>query len=180
MQNYIALLRGINVSGQKKIKMAELREQLSSLGFTDLQTYIQSGNIVFKTKKTSHSKLEKAIHNKIKTAYGFDVPVMVRTKQELAKAIQNCPYANDPKREEKFIAVTFLSAAPSDTAIAVLNEKDYSPEEWVIDNNILYLYAANGFGRAKMSNNLFERKLKLTATTRNWRTVNKLLEMSSS
>lgn len=178
MQTYIALLRGINVSGQKKIKMADLKLSLEALAFSDVVTYIQSGNIVFKADEKSISKLENSIHEKILKDFGFEVPVLVKTPKELTHAMNNNPFKKDKLKDEKLFYVVFLKDKPQAENIAKLETYDYSPEEYILDDKIIYYYAANGAGNAKMNNNFFENKLKVRATSRNWRTTHKLVELS--
>ena len=178
MQTYVALLRGINVSGHKKIKMAELKESLETLSFSDVVTYIQSGNIVFKSNENSIENLENKIHEKILKDFGFEVPVLIKTPKELKHAIDNNPFEKGDKYDPKLFAVVFLKEKPKAENIAKLETYDYSPEEYILDDKILYFYAANGAGNAKMNNNFFENKLKVKATTRNWRTTHKLVELS--
>ena len=179
MHTYIALLRGINVSGQKKIKMAELRQQLADLGLEDVRTYIQSGNIVFKSAETNYKVLEEKIKAKIKKDYGFDVPVLVRKAADFQAAIDRNPYLKDENKDPKQIYFTFLSTPPSPERIKVMEEKNYDPELYTIDSTMIYLYVPNGYGRTKLSNNLFEQKLKVEATSRNLRTVRTLLDMAN-
>jgi len=179
MNTYIALLRGINVSGQKKIKMADLRNQLAELGFEDVQTYIQSGNIIFKFPETEHQVLEEKIADKIAADYGFQVPVLVKKAADFQQALERNPYLKDEKNDPKQIYFTFLSTPPSAERIKVLEEKKYDPELYTIDSTTIYLYVPNGYGRTKLNNNLFEQKLKVQATTRNLKTVRKLVELGS-
>ncbi len=101
MTTFICLLRGINVSGQKKIKMTELKAAFVSMGYRDVITYIQSGNVVFKTASGPTEKLEQAIHEMLESRFGFDIEVIVLTHDELSKAVKNNPYATDPERDEK-------------------------------------------------------------------------------
>jgi len=178
MHTYICLLRGINVSGQKKIKMADLKESLEKLNFKDVVTYIQSGNIVFKSEITSISELEKQIHDTILKDFGFDVPTLVKTPQQVSDAFEHNPFEKDATKDPKLFYVVFLKNKPQAENIAHLKSYDYSPEAYVLKDKIIYFYAANGAGNAKMSNNFFENKLKVQATTRNWRTTLKLIELS--
>ncbi len=178
MQTYIALLRGINVSGQKKIKMADLRACLETLPFSDITTYIQSGNIVFKSAILSVAKLEKQIHELILKDFGFEVPVLIKTHQELKVAFENNPFAKDASKDPNKFYIVFLKEKPLAANIALLKTYDYSPEAYILDERIIYFYAANGAGNAKMSNNFFEKKLKVQATTRNWKTTHKLVTLS--
>jgi len=178
MSSYIAMLRGINVSGQKLIKMADLKVHLEELELAHLQTYIQSGNIVFDIEGSSPRDLENLIHNKIIEAYGFEVPVIVRTKNDLEEVVQNNPFHEEAKPDPRRVLVTFLSETPSADRVKELQKLDYGPEQWHLRNADIYLYAPNGYGKAKMNNNLFEKKLKVQATTRNWKTVNILAQMA--
>lgn len=177
LNTFIALLRGINVSGQKKIKMADLKQHFEELNFQNVITYIQSGNIIFQTKIKDINKLEKSISNKINEHYGFDVEVIIKTISELEYIINNNPFIKQKKDPNK-IYLTFLHSFPKMENINKLKETNYSPEEYSIDNKNIFFFAPNGYGKAKMNNNFFEKKLKLIATTRNWKTVNKLYDLS--
>ena len=176
MQTFIAMLRGINVSGQKKIKMADLQKLFESLGFQNVQTYIQSGNVVFESKESPQT-IVKLIEEKIKDQYGWEVPVIVREKEELKKVSKSNPFIKEGKYPDR-LYVTFLGKKPSVENLKKLDGVKYSPEEFILEGTNIYFYAPNGYGRAKMNNNFFENKLKVTATTRNWKTVNKLVEMA--
>lgn len=179
MLTYIALLRGINVSGQKKIKMADLKLHLEELNFENITTYIQSGNIIFTTNSKNIIKLEKLISDKIKEKYGFDVDVIIKTLTEFEYTLNNNPFIKQKKDPTK-IYLTFLHSLPTETNIDQLKLVDYSSEEYIMDGKNIFFYAANGYGTAKMNNNFFEKKLKVIATTRNWKTINKLFELSQS
>ena len=174
---YIALLRGINVSGQKKILMADLRELLSD--YNDVKTYIQSGNIIFESDAKNVNELEQYIKDKIYKKYGFEVPVIVKTFDEWEQAFNNNPFLSDTSIDIKQLYVTFLSEIPSEENIEIMNQIDFSPDEFIIQNNLIYSRYPNGSGRSKMTNNNFEKKLKVSATSRNWNTVTKLLALSS-
>lgn len=178
MQTYIALLRGINVSGQKKIQMADLIKMFEDLGFTEVETYIQSGNVVFRSDHTDRTGLISLIKEKIIKIFRFEVEVIIVTKEELINIRDNNPFLKDSSKDIDKFYITFISAKPTDERIENLKSFDYSPEEYILDDTIIYFYAANGYGRAKMNNNFFESKLKVFATTRNWKTVNELVDMS--
>lgn len=177
MPTYIALLRGINVSGQKKIKMAELRTQLEALDFQAVQTYIQSGNIVFQSPLESLLLLKEKIATMILTTYGWEVPILVLQVADLQNAVDGYPWTDKDDREPKDIYLTFLEQAPEPEYIEAVAALAYPGEEYVLQERLIYFYAEKGYGRAKMNNNFFEKKLKVKATTRNWRTTAKLLEM---
>ena len=173
MKTYIVLLRGINVSGKNKLPMAALRDLLNDLGFQDIQTYIQSGNIILSSDE-SKAIICKKIKEGIFTKFGYDVPVIIRTIEEWGKAIANYPF---PTENPKIVAFVFLDQKTKETKIEVKGIKE---DKYKIDHDMIYMYCPTGFANTKISNNLFERKLKVTATTRNLRTTLKLLELSKS
>lgn len=171
MKKYIVLLRGINVSGKNKLPMAELRDLLNDLKFQNVKTYIQSGNIILdsdETKSVVCEKIKEGIANK----FEYDVPVLARTIDEWEKAVKNYPFSLE---NEKIVAFTFLDKSVEIDVIEVNGIKD---DLYQISDNIVYLYCPSTFADTKLSNNLFERKLKVTATTRNLRTTLKLLELA--
>ena len=175
MPTYIALLRGINVSGQKKIKMADLRQLLTDAGLDNVQTYLQSGNVVFRSEADAEEAAQK-IERCILTHYGYAVEVIITTFAQLQKIVAENPFTS---QNTQLLYVTFLAEAPIPDQLEKLQTRDYSPEAFVMRDNIIYILAANGYGRAKLNNNFLEKKLKVAATTRNWKTVNALLEMST-
>ena len=179
MSKFIALLRGINVSGQKQIKMPDLKSLFEESGFQNIETYIQSGNVIFTSKEKLPEKLEQKISLAIKRKFGFDVQIIVLTPEEIEYVLNNNLFIKKKKESEK-LYVTFLAKSPSDENINKLNAIDYSPEEYIIDGRYIYLFVPNGYGKAKLNNNFFESKLNVSATTRNWKTVNKMFELSTS
>ncbi|GAA3617050.1 DUF1697 domain-containing protein [Flavivirga amylovorans] len=177
MQTYIALLRGINVSGQKKIPMAELRELLTNSGLKNVQTYIQSGNVIFKSSEQDIQKLELRIHEAIKAYFGFEVPILIKTPKSLQKVFDDCPFSEEKKTNSYF---TLLYTIPDKDLVNEAAKLSYPNEEFVITKDCIYFYCSTGYGKAKYSNNFFERKLKTTSTARNYKTMVKLLELSSN
>jgi len=171
------MLRGINVGGQKRVGMNALKELYESLGFSNVQTYLQSGNVVFEDGSTNLSLLIIKIEKEIKKSFGFDVLVLLRTKNELQKLVESSPFK---KKDESKLHVTFLSDKPSKIPISQLNEARSGEEEFLISGRQIYLFCPNGYGRTKLSNNFFEKKLEVSATTRNWNTVNALLSLLSN
>lgn len=171
MKTYIVLLRGINVSGKNKLPMADLRDLLNDLEFQNVQTYIQSGNIIL-TSSENKSVICKKIKDGVLEKFGYDVPVIARTIVELKKTIDNYPF---PLENPKIVAFVFLNKETTETKIEA---KGIDVDEYQINKDIIYIYCPSGFARSKLSNNLFERKLKVTATTRNYRTTMKLLELA--
>ena len=180
MATYISLLRGINVSGQKKIQMAELKSLYVSLDFENVLTYIQSGNVVFNSTENDESKLTNQISDKILEVFGFDVKVIIRTKNDWVKVIENNPFIKRSGIDPKKLHVTFLSQEPSEINQDELDKVKHDTEEYVVMGEEIYFYCPEGYGRTKLSNNFLERKVKVTATTRNWNTVNKLLEIANN
>jgi len=178
MPKYIVLLRGINVSGQKKIKMAELREHLAELEYSNVETYIQSGNIILKTDIHEKNEIQKSINYLITDKYGFNVEVFVKTPADLQHVLDNNPFINERNLDIERIYYTFLEKEPDITNVQKLAEYSFPPEEYILDGVNLYFYSPDGYGRAKMNNNFFENKLKVFATTRNWKTVKKLYDMT--
>ena len=178
MQSYIAILRGINVSGQKKVLMEDLREMLKEMKLQDAKTYIQSGNIVFKSDgKLSNEKLAAKIEAGIKKKFGFDVPVIVRSEKEWEKAMASNPFLKDKKVNPERMYITFLSAPPEKKLADELKTFSSPPDQFHINGAEIFLHCPISYGETKLSNNFFEKKLKVIATTRNWKTVNTLLEM---
>ena len=176
MAVFITLLRGINVSGKKKIKMADLRTLLTESGLEAVSTYIQSGNIVCQFDQSA-SNLSQHISSTIQKAYGYEVEVFSYSPTYFEESISQNPYGEDKIGR---CYVTFLSEVPQAELVTSLQENDYSPEEWHLVGDRIYFYSPQGYGRAKMNNNFFEKKLKVKATTRNWRTVLKMKEMAES
>ncbi len=175
MKTYISMLRGINVSGQKKINMDDLKKLYESLGFENVQTYIQSGNVIFECSNKNIADIKSAIEKKIKQLFDFDVIVFIRTKDEFKNLIENSPFS---AQDINNLYVTFLSDAPVKISEEEFKKAKAPSEEFLISDREIYLLCPDGYGRTKLSNNFFERKLKLCATTRNWKTVNKLFELA--
>lgn len=178
METYISILRGINVSGQKRIKMEDLKRLYAGLGFINIQTYIQSGNVIFQSDKAETHDLELKISSRINQEYSFEVPVIVMETDVLKNIIINNPFTSYPGKDESFMHITFLSSEPEPDKISKLNEIKYPGEEFVLIGNAVYLYCPNGYGNTKLNNGFFENKLKVVATTRNIRTSGELLKMA--
>ncbi len=174
MKTYVAFIRGINVGGHKKILMANLRLLLEKAGLQNVQTYIQSGNVVFNSKEDIYlaTKIREAIESK----YGFKVPVLVKKATELSEILSKCPFIGEKREKSYFI---LLGESPAKENIELTAAFSNLKEEFHIAENCVYIYYAVGAGKAKMGVNFFERKLKVKATARNYRTMAKLLEMST-
>jgi uncharacterized protein (DUF1697 family) len=177
MKTYIALLRGINVGGHKKVPMAELRELLTKSGLENVKTYIQSGNVVFQSSINNTKTLEEEIKSSIVNHFGFDVSIIVRTRAQLNTIFDNCPFTEEKKVSSYF---AILSDIPNEDLVKTAYEKTYENEEYKILNDCLYFYCANGYGNAKFNMNYFEKKLEVSATSRNYKTMVKLLSLSEN
>lgn len=174
---YISMLRGINVAGQKKVRMDELKKLYESLGFKAVQTYIQSGNVIFQFPNTNISKLQNMIERKIKGSLKLDVHVLIRTKNEFQILIENTPFQ---KKDITKLHITFLSDVPVHVPLDEINKTKGKSEEFSISDREIYLFYPDGYGKSKLSNNFFERKLKTSATTRNWKTITALFDIAKS
>ncbi|MGX1928518.1 DUF1697 domain-containing protein [Flagellimonas sp. 2504JD4-2] len=176
MKSFIAFLRGINVSGQKKIKMVELKQVLEDGGLQNVVTYIQSGNLVFESDETDIGKLEITINKTILDAFGFDVPILVLTLDELEQILESNPYADEP--DTKSLYYVMLKTKPNSDLVGAFSQVKFENEDFTITDNCVYLRCKAGYGKAKLSNNLIERKLKVEATARNLRTMLKMVDLA--
>jgi uncharacterized protein (DUF1697 family) len=176
MQTYISMLRGINVGGQKQVRMADLKSLYESLGLGNVQTYVQSGNVVFDNKEQDAEKLRKFIEAQIKATFSFSVPVTIRTADDFKRVIESHPFANeDPIR----VLVTFLYEHPEKSRWDKLSLYKDKVDQFTLGEQEIFLFCPGGYGKTKLSNTFFEKKLGVVATTRNWKSVNTLYEMAS-
>ena len=177
---YVSLLRGINVSGQKSVRMSDLKSLYEDLGLRDVVTYIQSGNVVFSSDSKDKNALAKKITQGIKKQYLFDVPVEIRTHAELKKIIQSCPFGSvDVARDGSKVLVSFLSQKPDLKLVQQLLDYATSSEKLAHQGKEIYLFCPDGYGKSKLSNAFLEKKLDVQATTRNWKSIHKLTELSA-
>lgn len=174
MNQYILLLRGINVGGHRKIKMADLRLLLQNLDYANVQTYIQSGNILLESDQEA-AQIASKVKAAIKAKYDFDVPTLVMLWKDLEAIVEKLPFEN--VEEEKALYFTFLEKKPDAESVERLEPKLLKGEAYQIIDKTIYLYCPNGYGRTKLTNDFWEKQLKVAATTRNWKTTKKLLEM---
>jgi uncharacterized protein (DUF1697 family) len=179
MKRFVAFLRGINVSGQRKVPMADLQNLLGNAGFQNVKTYIQSGNIVFESDIINPDEIAKLIQNSIHDKFGFEVPVLVKNAEELRSIIDANPYNKLEELEQKRLYFVLFLEVPNSKLVDAFKKEIYPNEEYTILKDCLYLKCNKGYGNAKLNNNLIERKLKIIATTRNYRTMNKLLQMAT-
>jgi uncharacterized protein (DUF1697 family) len=171
------MLRGINVGGNKRIKMDALRRSFDALGFQQVKTFIQSGNVVYKSAKASTTALSNKIEKRLLEDFGFAVLVVTRTAEEMAGAIKNNSFAAAKGIDQEKLHVMFLSAPPAPDALSKLNAWIAEPEQCRCLGRELYLYLPNGAGESKLLKAPLDRILSVVSTTRNWRTVNSLHQM---
>jgi uncharacterized protein (DUF1697 family) len=180
LKTYISILRGINVSGHRMIKMDALKKMYLDLGLVNVHSYIQSGNVMFQFNKSDSAKLENTIKAAIFKEFGFDVPVLVKDADEMQNVLKNNPFIKKKDVDLTKLHVTLLSELPGQTDLSKLKEYSFLPDEFMVSDKIIYLYCPNGYGNTKLNNNFFENKLKVTATTRNWKTINELVKIAKS
>lgn len=178
MQTCIALLRGINVGGNKKIRMAELKELCEGLGLRDVQTLLQSGNVVFRSAGSSPEALATQLETAIQARFGFAVRVILRTLEQWRAIIAHHPFSETQVAEPAKILLACLSAAPSEEAWAALLAGHKGPEIVQRSGAELYIFYTEGMGGSKLDNSVLERRLRVISTGRNWNTVHKLLALA--
>ena len=174
----ICLLRGVNVGGHGKIKMDVLRALCESVGGESPQTYIQSGNVVFKTKERNLKQLARKIEDAIEKKAGFRPDVLLRTADELAATLAKNPFAKRRDLNPSKLLITFLAEEPSVAALKELAKVETDPEEMKVSGREVYIYFLDGMGRSKFPWPRVGKILGSTGTGRNWNTANKLLEMA--
>lgn len=173
----VSLFRGINVGGNNIVPMKELKSLHESLGFRDVVTYIQSGNVVFTSHETDPAQITRQIEESFAQKFGFRSQVIVRTLAELEEAITNNPFQNQPEKETNRVLALFLTTRPESSALEDLKKSYNGPEAMYLIGQELFVYYPDGQGRSKLTLPLIEKKLKTTGTGRNWNTVLKLREM---
>jgi uncharacterized protein (DUF1697 family) len=179
MPSYVAMLRGINVSGSKPVKMEALRALFEALGFKNIRTYVQSGNVVFEAKERAAAPLGPKIVARIKRDFGFDVPVLVLGAAELARVVEENPFLKQRGVDPTKLHVTFLAAAPAAAGLKKMEGVTSGRDAFRCLGTTIYLVCPDGYGNTKLSNNTFERALAAPATTRNWKTVTTLAAMAA-
>jgi uncharacterized protein (DUF1697 family) len=179
MHTYISILRGINV-GHKVIKMDQLRALYESVGFTDVRTYIQSGNVIFSTRSESPSAIRKTIEEAINKSFGFPVTVIIREPAELRKVIKGSPFVGRKTTDETRLHVTFLDQKPAPSLVKALEPlAAKTKDEYSVKGKEVYLHCPDGYGTTLLSNAFFEKHLRVSASTRNWKTVNTVFALST-
>lgn len=178
MNHKIAILRGINVGGKRKILMADLKSMCENLGLKNVRSYIQSGNLIFKSDR-SNPELESDLEKAIAETFNFDVPVIVRTEQELRMSIQNNPFYTSDS-DIKQLHLTFLKATPNIEHVEKILSLSVGSDTYKIHDKDVFIFCVGKYHQSKLTNNFFEKNLKVGATTRNWKTVLTLLDLSKN
>jgi uncharacterized protein (DUF1697 family) len=180
MKAYVALLRGVNVGGKNRVKMPELLSLLSGLGLNRLNSYLQSGNLVFESDQIDSRVLVTAIEKRIQEGLGLDVAVLVKSESEMSGVDSLNPFLKQSGLNSQFLYVTYLFEQPPEDKIKLIeNFKDPRDSFWVVDRQV-YLHCPVGYGKTKFSNSFFEKQLGMAATTRNWRTAKALKDLAES
>jgi len=177
MPTYISLLRGINVGGHKRVKMDLLRKSFEGLGFDQVKTYIQSGNVVFSGRKLSTAALSSKIEAKILADFGFSVSVISRTQGELEQTIRGNPFLKEKGIDQEKLHVAFLSAAPETPALKKMQAMIAAPDQSRCSGREIYFYLPNGVSQSSLWKAPWERALEVVPTMRNWKTVNSVYRM---
>ena len=181
MAKYISILRGINVGGNRKILMRDLKSLFERLDFSKVETYIQSGNVIFESDKNgSNADLEKSIQQSILETFGFDVPVIVRSAEEWFESIDNNPFWKEKDADIDRLHLTFLKDLPVAEKLEKVKTMEFLPDKFEIIGKDVFVFCSEGYSDSKLTNQFLESKLGVQATTRNWKTVMKLNEMMNS
>ena len=173
----VALLRGVNLGAHKRMKMEALRQVFRDLELEDPQTYLQSGNVVFKSAERDSGKLTKRIESGIEAAFGFRSDVVLRNKKDMQRVAKANPFADRTGIDPAKLAVVFLAAKPPADAQKTLAALNSTPEELVLKGTELYIYYPDGMGRSKLNAASVDRALKTSGTARNWNSVTNILKM---
>jgi uncharacterized protein (DUF1697 family) len=174
----ISMLRGVNVGGHNKIKMEALRALYESLKLRDAQTYVQSGNVIFRTDERDMARLAKRIEDGIERKFVFRPDVILRTTAEMREVVARNPFAKRRGIEPGKLLVSFLGSNPGEEGREKIRQMKCDPEEMRIEGREIYIYFPNGMGRSKLSLARLEKALKTPGTARNWNSVTKMLEMA--
>ena len=167
------------MTGHNSLKMTELASLYRDLGFIDPETYIQSGNVIFAAdKKIKVQDIARSVEAAIHKEFGYDIPVMIRTITEMGSILSSNPFLTEVNFDPAKMAVIFLHETPSESQIEKVADVDYPPDKFRIIGNEIYTYCPDGFGRTKIYTNFFEKKMKVTGTARNWKTITALLNLA--
>lgn len=178
-QTYVALLRGVNLGARNKVAMPALRALFEELGAEDVETYVQSGNVVYRSPSAAAAASAETIEAALSDRLGVTSPVLLRSTKQLLAVVKDNPFA-ERAGDPKHLHVTFLAEAPARTAVRALDPERFAPDELSLVRREVYLHCPNGYGRTKLTNAYFEKQLGVIATTRNWRTVTTLGELANA
>lgn len=179
MTTFVALFRGINVGGNRKVRMDALKALHEALGFQDVVTYIQSGNVVFRSDDADGERVRQRIEESFARQFGFHSEVFVRSSTEFQEIIDKNPFQGQPEKAPNWVVALFLAEPPAESAQDDLLTSYSGPEEIFIIGREVYTYYPEGIGRSKLTQGLLDKKLKTVGTARNWNTVLKLQELMS-
>ena len=178
MSKYIAILRGINVGSGRKVPMTDLKKLCESMELQNVQTYIQSGNVVFELgRPEAILMLEMRLQQAFSETFGFDIPVIVRTDEEWAESFAQNPFLKEENLDIERLHLTFLKELPKPELLEKIKGYQYLPDRYEIIGRNVFIFCAAGYGTSKLVNSFFESKLKVPATSRNWKTVLKLHDL---
>jgi uncharacterized protein (DUF1697 family) len=180
MTTYIALLRGVNVGGHKKVAMADIRALLSRMGFEDPQSLLQSGNLAFRGKQQSIAKLEQSLESEIRKRLSVETMVFVRTVKELETVVSGNPFPGEGKSDPGHLVVIFFKGAPAPEDVKSLQKSHKGPEVIRAEGREAYIKYPDGQGTSRLTLPVIERALKTKGTGRNWNTVLKLADVNAA
>ena len=175
----VALFRGINVGGNNKLPMKDLTEIFVRAGCTVVRSYIQSGNVIFQATERVSKKLPECVSAELRQQFGFEGRMVIRTTDEIRWVAENNPFPKEGAAAE-LLSVMFLSDPPNQSLIALLDPQRSPSDRFVVEGKTIFLYTPTGLAKTKLTNAFFDSKLKAFGTSRNWRTVLKLLELMGS
>lgn len=178
MGRHVVLLRGINLGAARRVAMRELRERLEAAGYRDVSTLLQSGNVVL-AADAGAATLEAELSTSLREWFGFDIPVLARSRDDLAAVVAGDPFAGR-ELDPKLYQVSFLSAVPDPARVGALEASVVAPEELVASGREIYTWHPNGIARSALAKQISVRKLGVEVTARNWRTVTTLLGMAAA
>lgn len=176
METFVSILRGINVGGHRKIKMADLRKMYEDMGFKNVKSYIQSGNVIFQSESVEIAQLENDLEKAILQHFGFEVPVIVRRKHEWERVIRENPFLSGDHSIED-LSVTFLSKTPHPDLLSQLRSRETENDQIEVIDDHAYMKIMGPYHKTPLSNQWIEKTLKVKATTRNWKGILKIGEM---
>ena len=179
MVTCVALLRGINVGGRSKVRMADLRQVCAELGLGDVRTHVQSGNVVFTTDARAPERVGPALTLRMEDELGVAPTVVVRTAEELARVVAENPFSTEAEVDPTTVHVAFLTAEPTDPSVLEFDPGTYAPERIAAGDRVRYLLLPAGIGRSRLATDLARRRTDVEMTVRNWRTVSRLLAMTN-